>query len=220
MKAKFEEVVNGGYASSGISFDLGTGVIGGEVIKRAKVSIPLATLNRHGLVAGATGTGKTKTLQKLAELLSENGVPSLVMDMKGDFSGISQEGVLNDMVKARVEQIGYDWSPRAYPVEFLTLGEGAVAGVRMRATVSEFGPVLFSKMLELEGVQSSVMSLIFKYCDDMGLPLLDLNDIKQTLKYLQTDEGEAEISKEYGKVSVSTIGVILRKIIELEEQGA
>lgn len=220
MKAKFEEIINSGYSSKGKSIEIGSGVIGGEVIKEAKVKIPLATLNRHGLVAGATGTGKTKTLQKLAELLSENGVPSLVMDMKGDFSGISQTGELTDKVKVRAEQIGYDWQPDQYPVEFLTLGENGGDGVRLRATVSEFGPVLFSKMLELENTQSSVMSLIFKYCDDMGLPLLDLDDIKQTLKYLQTAEGEKEITKEYGKVSPATIGVILRKIIELEEQGA
>lgn len=218
MKADFLEVVNAGYVGKGEMLNLGVGWLDGNVVKDAKVSIPLATLNRHGLVAGATGTGKTKTLQKMCEMLSENGVPTLVMDIKGDFSGISQAGEMNDKIKSRIDQTGCDWKSDSYPVEFLTLAGGE--GVKMRATVGEFGPILFSKMLELNDTQSSVMSLVFKYCDDMGLPILDLTDIKEVLKYIQTEEGKDEIQKEFGAVSSATIGIILRKIIEQEEQGA
>ena len=218
MKVDFEEIVSAGYVSKGEAINLGAAFYADKVYTDSIVKIPLSTLNRHGLVAGATGTGKTKTLQKLCELLSTSGVPSLVMDIKGDFSGISQEGQMNDKLKERIGATAYDWSAAKFPVEFLSLAGND--GARLRATVSEFGPVLFSKMLELTDVQQSVMSLVFKYCDDKGLPLLDLPDIKEVLKYIQTDDGQAEIEKEFGAVSSATIGVIMRKIIELEEQGA
>jgi DNA helicase HerA-like ATPase len=181
------------------------------------VRIPLSTLNRHGLVAGATGTGKTKTLQKLSESLSRAGVPVLVMDVKGDFSGISQPGEMNDRIKTRQDAIGLAWTPTSFPVEFLTISNAP--GVKMRATVSEFGPVLFSKVLELNDTQTSVTSLIFKYCDDKGLLLLDLKDFKKVLQYL-TNEGKTEIAREYGAISPTTTSTIMRKIIEIEEQGA
>lgn len=221
MKGKTEEeflkVVNDGYSCRGDYVTYGAAVLDGKVVKEALVNIPLATLNRHGLVAGATGTGKTKSLQKLAELLSEKGVPSLVMDIKGDFSGVSQEGDYNDKVKSREEATGIKWSAESYPTEFMSLSDDGA--IRMRSTVSEFGPVLFSKMLELNDTQSSVVSLVFKYCDDKGLPLLDLADFRKVLQYIQTDEGKDDIEKDFGTVAGTSIGTIMRKVIELEEQG-
>jgi DNA helicase HerA-like ATPase len=216
-KENFVDTIKSGYESKGDSMVYGVGMQGGVVEKEAIVRIPLATLNRHGLVAGATGTGKTKSLQKLTELLSEKGVPSLVMDIKGDFSGVSQEGEYSDKVKTREENTGIKWSAEAYPTEFLSLSDDGA--IRMRSTVSEFGPVLFSKMLELNDTQSSVVSLVFKYCDDKGLPLLDLNDFRKVLQYIQTDEGKGDIEKEFGMVAGTSIGTIMRKVIELEEQG-
>ncbi len=217
MNKSFQADIKAGYTTPHTSITLGAATLGGEVYKDAHVHIPLSTLNRHGLVAGATGTGKTKTLQKLSESLSRSGVPILVMDVKGDFSGISQPGVMDDRIKARQSAVGLPWVATGFPVEFLTIS--ASVGVRMRATVSEFGPVLFSKVLELNDTQSSVTSLIFKYCDDHGLLLLDLKDFKKALQYL-TNEGKSEIAKEYGAISSTTTSTIMRKIIEIEEQGA
>lgn len=213
----FIKTIKEGYASKGDYITYGAGMLDGQVVPETFVNIPLATLNRHGLVAGATGTGKTKSLQKLAELLSEKGVPSLVMDIKGDFSGISQEGVYSDKVKLREEATGIKWTAQAYPTEFLSLSDDGA--IRMRSTVSEFGPVLFSKMLELNDTQSSVVSLVFKYCDDKGMPLLDLADFRKVLQYIQTDDGKSDIEKEFGMVAGTSIGTIMRKVIELEEQG-
>ena len=213
----FTKIIKDGYMSKGDTILYGVGMLDGAVIPDAQVTIPLATLNRHGLVAGATGTGKTKTLQKLAELLSEKGVPSLVMDIKGDFSGVSQEGEYTDKVKLRSEATGVPWLAKSYPTEFLSLSDDGA--IRMRSTVSEFGPVLFSKMLELNDTQSSVVSLVFKYCDDKGMPLLDLADFRKVLQYTQTDEGKTDIEKEFGTVAGTSIGTIMRKVIELEEQG-
>lgn len=217
MNKPFAKEIQVGYTVSGQALIMGAATLRGEVYKDALVRIPLSTLNRHGLVAGATGTGKTKTLQKLSESLSRAGVPVLVMDVKGDFSGISQPGEMNDKIKVRQEAIGLAWTPTSFPVEFLTISNAP--GVKMRATVSEFGPVLFSKVLELNDTQTSVTSLIFKYCDDKGLLLLDLKDFKKVLQYL-TNEGKSEIVKEYGAISSTTTSTIMRKIIEIEEQGA
>ena len=217
MNKSFVGSIQSGYPNSDKSLILGAATLGGSVYKEALVRIPLSTLNRHGLVAGATGTGKTKTLQKLSESLSREGVSVLVMDVKGDFSGISQPGEMNDKIKARQDAIGLPWVPTSFPVEFLTISRAT--GVKMRATVSEFGPVLFSKVLDLNDTQASVTSLIFKYCDDKGLLLLDLKDFKKALQYL-TNEGKVEIAKEYGAISSTTTSTIMRKIIEIEEQGA
>ena len=217
MNKSFAKEIQVGYTVSGQAIIMGAATLRGEVYKDALVRIPLSTLNRHGLVAGATGTGKTKTLQKLSESLSRAGVPVLVMDVKGDFSGISQPGEMNDKINARQEAIGLTWAPASFPVEFLTISNAP--GVKMRATVSEFGPVLFSKVLELNDTQASVTSLIFKYCDDKGLLLLDLKDFKKALQYL-TNEGKVEIAKEYGAIGPTTTSTIMRKIIEIEEQGA
>ena len=176
-------------------------------------------MNRHGLIAGATGTGKTKTVQILAEQLSENGIPSMLIDIKGDLSGVAIKGEANPKLSERHEKIGIEaFSPGESPIEFLTISDEP--GVRLRATVHEFGPVLFSKILGLNDTQTGIFSVIFKYCTDNDLALLDFNDVKDALKFAMSDEGNEEIEKEYGKISATSIGVILRQIAALEEQGA
>jgi uncharacterized protein len=191
-------------------------MLDGEVVADTQIKIPLKTLNRHGLIAGATGTGKTKTIQVLSEQLSSLGIPVVMMDIKGDFSGIAKEGVEKDFIKERHAKINIPYQVANYPVELMTLS--SQDGVRLRATVSEFGPVLFSRILDLNDTQAGVMAVIFKYCDDTSLPLLDLKDIKKVLNYI-TEEGKDEISENYGKISTATTGTILRKIIEIEQQG-
>lgn len=213
----FLHAIQTGYATQGQSIPLGISMLDGAPVSGALVTVPLSTMNRHGLVAGATGTGKTKTLQRLAESLSANGVPVLIMDIKGDISGISQMGSPNPKIDERQQKIGVPWSAKQFPVEFLTLS--GANGVQLRATVSEFGPVLFSKILELNDTQQSVVSLIFKYCDDKQLPLLDLKDFKKTLQFL-TNEGRDDIEKDYGAISPASTSAIMRKVIELEQQGA
>ncbi len=214
---EFKETIQAGYKFNGMSITLGAAVIEGECISDAKVSIPLKTMNRHGLIAGATGTGKTKSLQMIAEQLSQNSVPVLLMDIKGDLSGIGAFGELNSKIADRHEKIGIPFSPDKSPVEFLSLSNEK--GVRLRATVSEFGPVLFSKILGLNDTQAGVMAVVFKYCDDQAMPLLDLKDIKKVLQFL-SNEGKEEIASTYGSIASATIGIILRKIVELESQGA
>ncbi|HSD06429.1 helicase HerA-like domain-containing protein [Flavobacterium sp.] len=216
-KENFIQQINEGYSSKGESILLGSSILDGEVLPNTYVKIPLKTLNRHGLIAGATGTGKTKTIQVLSEQLSSNGIPVLMMDIKGDFSGVAKEGELKDFIKERHEKLGIPFTPSSFPVELLTLSRQE--GVRLRSTVSEFGPVLFSRILDLNDTQSGVVAVIFKYCDDKKMPLLDLKDIKKVINYI-TDEGKSEIEESYGKISTSTTGTILRKIIELEQQGA
>lgn len=214
---KFTEEIEKAYQSKGDYITLGTGILNGECFMEAKVNIPLKTLNRHGLISGATGTGKTKTLQLIAGALSSKSIPVLLMDIKGDLSGIAKAGEANAKIKERHEKIGLSFDARGYPVELLTLSNEK--GVKLRATVSEFGPVLLSKILGLNDTQAGVISIIFKYCDDNKLPLLDLKDLKKTIQYI-TNEGKDEIEKEYGNISTSTTGIILRKLIELEQQGA
>jgi DNA helicase HerA-like ATPase len=217
MKEELVLAVQSGYTFKGNTLPIGAAVINGEVLKEAPVRIPLATLNRHGLIAGATGTGKTKTLQVLAEGLSSNGVSVLLMDIKGDLSGIARPGTVNDRIRSRHESLGIEWKSEQFPCEFLSLSEEK--GARLRATVSEFGPVLFSKILDLNDTQSGVVSLVFKYSDDKELPLLDIKDFKKVLNYL-TNEGKAEIKNDYGAISTASASTILRKLIEIEEQGA
>ena len=216
-KDNFIEDLNKSYTFKGEYITLGGAIFKQQPIKDLKINIPLVTLNRHGLIAGATGTGKTKTLQVIAERLSEKSVPVLLMDIKGDLSGLAAAGTVNPKIEERHNNIGESYTPKAFPVELLTIS--GQSGVRLRATVSEFGPVLFSKILELNDTQSGIVSLIFKYCDDNQLPLLDLKDFKKVLQYV-TNEGKEEIESEYGKVSTASTGTILRKIIELEQQGA
>jgi hypothetical protein len=205
-----------GYHTKGDSFVLGAAMLDGKTIKDALVKVPLKTLNRHGLISGATGTGKTKTLQVMAENLSENGIPVLLMDVKGDLSGLAQPSAGHPKIDERHAAIGLPYEPKKFPVEILTLSEQD--GVRLRATVSEFGPVLLSRILELPEAQSGIVSIIFKYCDDHKFPLLDLKDFKKILQYA-TEEGKADIQKEYGLISTASTGAILRKIVEIEQQG-
>jgi len=212
----FLKQITEGYSCKGENIILGCGMIDNETVTGAVVRIPLKTMNRHGLIAGATGTGKTKTLQVLAEQLSDNGVPVLLMDVKGDLSGIAKPGEEKPFITERHSKMGLPFVPKGYPVELMSLSKQN--GVRLRATVSEFGPVLFSRILDLNDIQEGVVSLIFKYCDDNQMPLLDLKDIKKVIQYISA-EGKAEVEKNYGKISTTTTGTILRKILELEQQG-
>jgi hypothetical protein len=180
------------YASQGAAVELGRGMLGGTVHPDAVVRIPAAMCNRHGLIAGATGTGKTKTLQVLAEQLSALGVPVFAADVKGDLAGMSRPGEANEKVAARVSDLGVEWDPAGFPVSFLSLG-GLGPGVPVRATVSAFGPQLLGKVLDANETQSSSLSLVFRYADEAGLPLLDLVDLAEVLKFLTSDEGKAEL---------------------------
>jgi len=212
----FNHIVEGN-TNKGEFITLGAAMLDGKTVKNAYVNVPLKTMNRHGLIAGATGTGKTKTLQVLAENLSEKGVPVILMDIKGDLSGLAQPSPGHPKIDERHEQIGLSFEAKPFPVEILTLSEQD--GVRLRATVSEFGPVLLSRILDLSEAQSGVVAVIFKYCDDNKLPLLDLKDFKKILQYA-TDEGKQEFTEAYGRISTASTGSILRKVVELEQQGA
>jgi uncharacterized protein len=214
---KFLETVKSGYTFKGESFKIGCAMLDGQVVTGADVLLPFKTLNRHGLIAGATGTGKTKTLQVLAEGLSDASIPVLLMDIKGDLSGIAAAGSVNDKINDRCQKLSIEFKPAAYPVDLLTLSEQK--GARLRATVSEFGPVLLSKILGLNDTQGGFVAMVFKYCDDNKLPLLDLKDFIKVLQYV-SDEGKAELEKTYGKISTTSTGTILRKVIELQQQGA
>ncbi|WP_273085405.1 helicase HerA-like domain-containing protein [Capnocytophaga gingivalis] len=214
---KFKEVIEAGYTVSGKYITLGGAMYEGKAISNLFVNIPLKNLNRHGLIAGATGTGKTKTLQTLTENLSKEGVPTLLMDLKGDLSGIAAIGEEKSFIKERHSQMNLPYTPEAFPVELLTISKQD--GVRMRATVSEFGSVLLSRILDLSDVQEGVLAVVFKYCDDHQYPLLDLKDLKKVLQYA-TEEGKNEFESEYGRVAASSTSAILRKIVELENQGA
>jgi DNA helicase HerA-like ATPase len=216
-KEKFTEEIKNAYSFKGDFITLGGAIYEGECINSLLVNIPLKTLNRHGLISGATGTGKTKTLQIIAEQLSSKSIPVLLMDVKGDLSGLAKPGNTHPKIDERHNKIGFPFTPNGFPIEMLTLS--AEKGTRLRATVSEFGPVLLSKILELNETQSSYVSLIFKYCDDKKLPLLDLKDLKKILQYVSS-EGKGEIEKDYGRISNSSVGTILRKVIELEQQDA
>jgi len=215
-KEAFIQHINEGYSSKGNSILLGAAILNGEAVGETQVKVPLKTLNRHGLIAGATGTGKTKTIQVLSEQLSSFGIPVLMMDIKGDFSGIAKPGEEKSFITERHSKINIPYTTSSFPVELMTLS--AQNGVRLRATVTEFGPVLFSRILDLNETQAGVVAVIFKYCEDNNMPLLDLKDIKKVLNYI-TEEGKDEISENYGKISTATTGTILRKIIELEQQG-
>lgn len=217
-REKFIQELNAKYSPKGEFITLGKGMLNGEVVREVDVNIPLKTINRHGLIAGATGTGKTKTLQVFVEQLSHAGVPSLVLDIKGDFSGIAMAGSRNTIIDERYSKTGLTYEPQGFPVELMSIsGE---AGVKLRATVTEFGPVLLSKILELNDTQSSIMSIIFKYCDDKGLPLIDLEDLKKVLQYVTSDKnGKEELLNGYGSIASSSLGAILRAIVALEQQG-
>jgi DNA helicase HerA-like ATPase len=205
-----------GYAVDGQALELGTVVVDGEADPTAQIRIPLATINRHGLVAGATGTGKTKTLQLIAEQLSASGVPVLMADVKGDLSGLARPGEGNDKTAARAKDTGDNWEPTGFPVEFLSLGTGGV-GVPVRATVESFGPVLLSKVLGLNATQESTLGLIFHWAKDKR-PLVTLNDLRAVISHLASDEGKPDL-KDLGGVSSTTAGVILRALVNLDGEG-
>lgn len=216
QKEEFFEHINSGYSTKGDFIELGAAMLGEETVTNAIVKVPLKTLNRHGLIAGATGTGKTKTLQVLAENLSEKGIPVLLMDIKGDLSGLAKASLGHAKIDERHQKIGFPFEAKKFPIEVLTISEQD--GTRLRATMSEFGPILLSRILDLTETQSGIVAIIFKYCDDNKLPLLDIKDFKKVLQFV-TNEGKEEIKAEYGRISTASTGAILRKIIEIEQQG-
>ena len=216
-REKFVAAVSKSYTTSSPSIHLGAGVLDGEIIADAKVSLPLRMMNRHGLVTGATGSGKTRTLQLIAEELSAAGVPVFMPDMKGDLSGIAKEGTTNDKINERAVAVGIPFEPRAFPIELYSLS-GKI-GAQMRATVTEFGPALLSKILELNDTQTGVLNILFKYSDDKKLGIVDFDDLKKVLNYLTEGAGAKEIKEDYGKISSASAATILRKIVSLEQQG-
>ncbi|MFH5208938.1 helicase HerA-like domain-containing protein [Antrihabitans spumae] len=212
------KAIAAGYASEGAALELGAIIVDGQIDPEARVRIPLATVNRHGLVAGATGTGKTKTLQGIAEQLSRAGVPVVLADIKGDLSGLSRPGEDNDKIKTRATETGAtDWAAAGFPTEFVSLGTGGI-GVPIRATITSFGPILLSKVLGLNETQESTLGLIFHWADTQGLALLDLKDLRSVIQHLTSDEGKADL-KGIGGVSSATAGVILRALVNLEADG-
>ncbi len=212
------EVVRAGYSFDGAALELGGLMLGPDQVVDAPVRIPLGMVNRHGLVAGATGTGKTKTLQLLAEQLSAQGVPVFAADIKGDLSGLMMPGEGGEKTTARAASVGQEWQGRGFPVELFAIG-GEGTGTPLRATISSFGPTLLSKVLGLNDTQESSLGLVFHYADKAGLPLLDLADLRSVVQFLLSDEGKADL-KGLGGLSSSTAGVILRELIGFADQGA
>ena len=213
----FADMLRAGYGFSDPSIVLGAALEGATVTPEPKVRVPLAMMNRHGLIAGATGTGKTRTLQLLAEQLSAAGVAVFAADVKGDLSGIAQPGEAGERVTTRAKDLAYDWKPQGWPTEFVSLT--GKLGVPLRATVSSFGPLLLSKVLGLNDTQASVLAMVFKYCDDNRLPLLDLADLRAVLQFLSSEEGKTALAG-YGGMSAASVGVLLRNMVELAAQGA
>ena len=210
------DIING-YSHKTDFITIGCANLDQKIVADTFVNLPLKTLNRHGLIAGATGTGKTKTIQVLSEQLAAKGIPVLMMDIKGDFSGIAEPGISNDFIQNRHAQMNIPFEPSGFPVELFTLSQQE--GVRLRATVAEFGPILLSRILELNDTQAGIIALLFKFAADQQLELIDLKDFKKLLQYL-TNEGKVEIEGEYGRISPASTNAILRKVIELEQQGA
>jgi DNA helicase HerA-like ATPase len=218
MDQAFRDAISAGYGFNEPTLIIGSAMLGDELFNDVRVAVPMSTLNRHGLVAGATGTGKTKTLQLLAGQLSKAGVPVFVADIKGDLTGLAAAGDgTNPKVQERVASLGWTFQAAGHPVEFLSLT--GKLGAQVRATVHSFGPLLLGKVLDLNETQTSILALVFKYCDDNDLPLLDLKDLAATLKYLSSDEGKP-ILADYGGMSPASVGVLLRSIVVLEQEGA
>lgn len=216
-KESFVQAINKAYTTNSAHIHLGSAVLNGEILSEAVVNLPLRMMNRHGLIAGATGSGKTRTLQLLAEQLSDAGVPVFLTDVKGDISGIGNAANPDARLTERATLLGIDYQPTAFPVELYSLS--GKKGSQMRATVIEFGPILLSKILELNDTQAGVLAVLFKYADDKNLPMVNLADLKKVLNYLSEGPGAAEIKSDYGTISTSTSGTILRKIVALEQQG-
>jgi DNA helicase HerA-like ATPase len=216
-KAFLDEMAEG-YRLDEPAITLGSPMLGDEVATEVRVQIALSRINRHGLVAGATGTGKTKTLQILAGQLSSLGVPVFAVDVKGDVSGIGAPGDPNDpKVIDRSRSLAWTFQAGGHPLEVLSLSGNR--GAHVRASISSFGPLLLGKVLDLNETQTSILSLVFRYCDDQHLPLLDLADLRTTLKFLASDDGKA-VLEDLGGISSASLGVILRSIVTLEEEGA
>jgi uncharacterized protein len=213
----FSDAIAGAYKAEGPVIDLGRGVHDGKLEQDAVVQVPLAMMNRHGLVAGATGTGKTKTLQGIAEQLSAQGVPVFVADVKGDVSGLSVAGEAGAVAEKRMTDLGLPFAPAAFPTEFLSLG-GIGPGVPVRATVSDFGPRLLAKILKANDTQEQSLELVFHYADSKSLPLLDLADLRALLTFLDSDQGKAELEG-IGGLAKATVGVLLRALVGLEDGG-
>lgn len=209
--------IQNGYSFKGPTLTLGAAMEQEGALPEIVIRVPLKTMNRHGLISGATGTGKTKTLQLIAEGLSDASVPVLLMDIKGDLSGIGAAGITSDKLAGRIQQLGIDYKPAAYPVELLSLS--TEPGVRLRATVTEFGPVLLAKILGLNDTQEGILAMLFKYCDDHAMPLLDLKDLQRMMQW-SANEGKEELAAAYGSLSPASIGTIMRKVVELQQQGA
>ncbi len=216
-QSELASAIEQGYHTTLPNLHLGIALQNGEVVPGAAIQVVLKTLNRHGLIAGATGTGKTKTLQLMCELLSDAGISTLAMDIKGDLSGLLMPGEINEKIADRQQKIGVPVLPKGFPVEFLSISNEP--GVRMRSTVGDFGPVLFSQMLDLNDTQLGLMTVLFKFSKDKNLPLIDLKDLKRLMSFAM-EEGKVVLEKEYGKMSSTSFGTILRKIVELEQQGA
>jgi DNA helicase HerA-like ATPase len=212
----FDETYRAAYGFDAPSIDIGHILRDGKPVAELPIHVPLRMMNRHGMIAGSTGTGKTRTLQLLAEGLSRAGVPVFLADVKGDLAGMCLPGETNERLTARAASVGRTHTPEAFPVEFFSLTGNH--GTQVRATVSSFGPVLLGKVLDLTDVQQSVLAMVFKYCDDRRMPLLDFDDLRDVLNYLATD-GKEEL-KNYGGMSAATVGVLVRKMVELEQQGA
>jgi hypothetical protein len=218
MDEAFRSAIADGYATDEPVLMLGSPMLGTETAADLRIQVPLSMLNRHGLIAGATGTGKTRTLQLIAGQLSRAGVPCLVADIKGDLTGMAAPiDMTNPKLQARVAQLAWPIRPTGHPVELLSLS--GQQGAQVRATVHSFGPLLLGKVLDLNETQTSILSLVFKYCDDNALPLLDLADLRTTLRFLSSDDGKP-ILEEYGGMSTASLGVILRAIVGLEQEGA
>jgi DNA helicase HerA-like ATPase len=212
----FKTTFQSAFDFSGTAIDVGNVIKDGKPQADLPVRVPLGLMNRHGLIAGSTGTGKTRTLQLLAEGCSRNGVPVFLADVKGDLAGMARPGVSNERIAERVKSVNREFKPEAFPVEFFSLT--GIHGSQVRATVSSFGPILLGKVLDLTDVQQSVLAMVFKYCDDRQMPLLDFADLRDVLNYLG-GAGKEDL-KQYGGMSAQTVGVLIRKMVELEQQGA
>ncbi|HYO78165.1 MAG TPA: helicase HerA-like domain-containing protein, partial [Thermoanaerobaculia bacterium] len=212
----FDETFRAAYGFDAPSIEIGHVLRSGAAAGELPIRVPLRMMNRHGMIAGSTGTGKTRTLQLFAEGLSRAGVPVFLADVKGDLAGLCKPGEANERLTSRAAGVGRTHTPEAFPVEFFSLTGNR--GTQLRATVSSFGPILLGKVLDLTEVQQSVLAMVFKYCDDRRMPLLDFDDLRSVLTYLTTD-GKAEL-KTYGGMSSATVGVLVRKMVELEQQGA
>ncbi|SJN50215.1 helicase HerA-like domain-containing protein [Sphingobacterium sp. JB170] len=220
MSIKTEDFVHkikASYSPKSASIYFGAGILEGQIVTDAKVNLALKMMNRHGLIAGATGTGKTRTLQLMSEQLSEAGVPVFMLDVKGDLSGLAQPGGTNDALVERGNAVGIPFQPASFPLEFFSLS--GKLGVDMRITVEDFGPILLSRILDLNETQTGVLAAVFKYAEDQQWALVDLNDLKKLLSYLADGPGAEQIKADYGKISTATSGTILRKIVSVEQQG-